>query len=102
MEIQQGEAILYEQVLEKSTGATLNTGHVDHKYPTSLDIHPDAMTPIIVESDDVAGPWGAHGIGEPVVSQIGAYSAAVYNATGKWVKDLPLTPWNVLKALGKA
>lgn len=101
MEIQQGVAILYDQVIEKATGATLNSGHIDHKFPTSLDIHPDAMTPIIVESDDVAGPYGAHGIGEPVVSQIGAYNTAVYNAIGKWVKEGSLTPWNVLKALGK-
>jgi CO/xanthine dehydrogenase Mo-binding subunit len=102
MEIMQGEALFYEQVIEKSTGATLNVGHIDHKYPTSLDIHPDAMTPLIVESDDKCGPYGAHGIGEPCVTSTGAFISALYNATGKWVMEYPLAPWKVLKALGKA
>ena len=31
----------------------------------------------------------------------GITSAAIYNATGKWVMDYPTTPERVLKALGK-
>ena len=28
-------------------------------------------------------------------------SSAIYNATGKWILDYPITPDKVLKALGK-
>lgn len=35
------------------------------------------------------------------VSLSGITAGAVYNATGKWALDYPLTPHRVLRALGK-
>jgi len=102
MEIQIGEALFYQQVIEKTTGATVNPSFLDHKQPTSLDIPQDKLKPVIVESDDAAGPYGAHGIGEPCVNAYACFNAAFYNATGKWVKESPMSPWKVLAALGKA
>jgi CO/xanthine dehydrogenase Mo-binding subunit len=101
MEIQIGEALYFYQVLEKTTGVTLNPCFIDHKLPTSLDIYQDRLTPIVYESDDANGPYGAHGIGEPCVNAYCCLNAAFYNATGKWIKDSPMTPWKVLAALGK-
>jgi len=101
LEIMQGQALLYEQVVEKSTGATLNPSFLDHRMPTSLDIHQDKLKLAIVESDDAVGPYGAHGIGEPCVNAFCSIGAAFYNATGKWVKEYPITPFRVLKTLGK-
>ncbi len=48
------------------------------------------------------GPYGARVRGEsPIAAAIPAVSQAVYNATGVWV-DMPMTPENVIRALGKA
>lgn len=101
LEIQQGEALLYEQVIEKTTGATLNPSFLDHRIATSLDVYQDRNKIAIVESEDQGGPYGAHGIGEPCVNAFCCIGAAFYNATGKWISEYPITPWRVLKALGK-
>jgi len=102
LEIILGQALWYDHIIERSTGATLNPSFLEHKMPTSLDIPHSALKIAMQESDDVAGPYGAHGIGEPCVTSYAALNAAVYNATGKWIKESPITPMKVLQALGKA
>jgi CO/xanthine dehydrogenase Mo-binding subunit len=97
-----GEAFYYEQLYDMATGQTLNTNWVENKWPTTMDIPTDAVHPFAVESMDYAGPFGAHGIGEPTVSEYCTVALAFYNATGVWPTDGPLTPDRVLKVLGKA
>jgi CO/xanthine dehydrogenase Mo-binding subunit len=101
-DIQHGETLLYEQVLDASNGATLNANMWQNGHPTAMDINPEGYTAIAVETDDACGPHGCKGVGEPQVSAIASYANAFYNATGKWIDSLPLTPDKVLKALGKA
>jgi CO/xanthine dehydrogenase Mo-binding subunit len=49
-----------------------------------------------------SGPFGAKGIGEAANNDgAGAVVNAVANALGVHIKELPLTPERVLKALGK-
>jgi CO/xanthine dehydrogenase Mo-binding subunit len=100
--MQQGQALMYEDIIDKQSGALLNPNMLNRKLPTTLDVRTDNGTPIFLESDDAAGPFGAHGIGEPCVSAFACIMAAFYNATGKWVSGSPLAPWKVLAALGKA
>ncbi len=100
-EIQIGQALYYQQVIEKQTGATMNPNFLDHKQPTALDMHHDRYKAVIVESDDASGPYGAHGIGEPCVNAYACILAAFYNATGKWVSGSPISPWKALSAMGK-
>jgi xanthine dehydrogenase molybdenum-binding subunit len=101
MEIMMGEALLYEQIIDLGTGATLNANYIDQKWPTTLDLNTDRHQAIIVESLDACGPYGCKGVGEPPVSSYGAIANAVYNATGKWIVNPPITPQKILKALGK-
>jgi len=101
LEIQHHEALGLEQIIEKASGATLNQTQLTQGMQTSLDMHQDRLSIAIVESDDAAGPYGAHGIGEPCVTSYGVFAAAFYNATGKLIKESPITPWRALKALGK-
>ncbi len=55
-----------------------------------------------IEKDDQHGPFGAKGIGEPVlVPTAPAIANAVYDATGIRISDLPITPEKVLAALKK-
>jgi xanthine dehydrogenase molybdenum-binding subunit len=103
IEISIGEAMLYEQIFDDLTGATLNASYVDNKWPTTLDVHTDRHTAIIVESDDACGPYGAKGLGEPPVTNYGVLALAVHNAIGgEWIRSVPIYPQKVLKALGKA
>jgi CO/xanthine dehydrogenase Mo-binding subunit len=68
-----------------------------------LDINTGHLHMQDIESDDAAGPYGAHGIGEPCVTNYSAIICAIFNAIGKWVDTGKgaCTPDKVLKALGK-
>lgn len=54
----------------------------------------------LVDSYEPRGPFGAKEIGEgSTLPVLGAVAHAIANATGVWLKDLPITPEKVLKAL---
>ncbi|MCL5959883.1 MAG: molybdopterin-dependent oxidoreductase [Chloroflexi bacterium] len=79
-------------------GKTLNPSLIDYKLPTAADVPP--IEPIIVEDYDPTGPFGAKGVGEPgLVATAPAIANAVYRAVGVRIKDLPITPEKVLRAL---
>jgi CO/xanthine dehydrogenase Mo-binding subunit len=68
--------------------------------PTVADV-PERVESIIVEKPDPRGPWGVRGMGEmPFIPFAPALVAAIYDATGIWIDELPLTPERVLRALG--
>jgi CO/xanthine dehydrogenase Mo-binding subunit len=55
---------------------------------------------IIIENPSADGPYGAKGIGEMANNpQPPAIAAAVYDAVGVWITELPVTPEKVLRAL---
>ena len=55
---------------------------------------------IIIENPSADGPYGAKGIGEMANNaQPPAIAAAVHDAVGVWVTELPITPERVLRAL---
>jgi CO/xanthine dehydrogenase Mo-binding subunit len=57
---------------------------------------------IIVESNDPEGPYGAKEAGMSIaMSAAQAYSAAISNAIGVYMTDLPITPDKILKALAE-
>ena len=67
--------------------------------PTTLDM-PTEIYPVILESADPNGPFGARGVAEmPLVPFAPAVAAAIFDATGAWVSDLPMTPERVLNAI---
>lgn len=69
--------------------------------PTILDI-PAQVESVIVEVPEPNGPWGARGLGEiPFLPLAPAIAAAIHDATGTWIDELPFTPERVLRALGK-
>lgn len=88
---------LYEEV-KYLNGKILNANLLDYKVSTSADI-PD-MESVIVEAPHNEGPFGAKGLGEPVLAPTPAAIAnAVYNAIGVRIKDLPITAEKILQAL---
>ena len=69
--------------------------------PTIMDV-PDNIDSLILEYDNPIGPWGARGMSEmPYMPFTPAVVSAVYDATGIWMDEFPLTPERVLKYLGK-
>ena len=67
--------------------------------PTIADV-PEHVESIIVEDPDPRGPWGVRGMGEmPFIPLAPALVAAVHDATGIWIDELPLTPERVLSSL---
>ena len=96
-----GRAEMEEVVYDQSTGVKLNDNLLDYKFTTMNDI--DNISVNMVETSLGWGPYGTVGIAESAATVTPAVLApAVYNAIGKWIYDLPITPDKVLKALGKA
>lgn len=63
---------------------------------------PERIDTVIVEEPHPQGPYGVRGVGEmPLLPYAPAVIAAVYDATGVWFDEFPLTPERVLKGLGK-
>jgi len=54
----------------------------------------------IVDSHEPEGPYGAKEVGEgATVPILGAVAHAIKDATGCWIRDLPITPEKILKAI---
>ncbi len=67
--------------------------------PTTMDM-PVEIVPVILELADPNGPFGARGMAEmPLVPFAPAVAAAIHDATGVWLSDLPFTPERVLAAI---
>jgi xanthine dehydrogenase molybdenum-binding subunit len=96
-----GRAKTEEVIYDPVTGVMLNGNLIDYKIATMLDVGP--VDTILVETGMGYGPYGVVGIGEDVATVVPALlGPAVYNATGVWVDDYPITPDKVLGALGKS
>jgi len=91
---------LYEELLvDKATGLPLNGNMLDYRIPSIKDV-PEKIDVILVEHPKEYGVYGAHGIGEPAMGPEGATIAnAVYNATGIWFTELPITRERVIAAV---
>ena len=88
---------LFER-LEWEGGRTLNSSFLDYRMLTAQDVSP--IEPILIESIDPNGPFGAKGIGEPtLVPTAAAIANAIYDAVGVRIKTLPITPDKILSAL---
>lgn len=61
---------------------------------------PNKVHSIIMEEPDPLGPWGVRGMAEmPFLPLAPAITAAVFDATGVWFDELPLTPHRVAARL---
>ncbi|MBA4416775.1 MAG: aldehyde oxidase [Syntrophus sp. (in: bacteria)] len=79
-------------------GRVLNPTHLGYMVPLAIDM--PKINNIIVETIDPNGPYGAKEAGMSVaMSAAQAYSGAISNAIGVYLKDFPLTPDIILKAI---
>jgi xanthine dehydrogenase YagR molybdenum-binding subunit len=86
-----GMALHEETVTDHRFGRFMSHNLADYHVPVSADVH--AIDVIFVEEkDDEINPLGVKGVGEiGIVGTAAAVANAVYHATGKRVRDLPIT-----------
>jgi len=90
---------MFEQMVYEEGGELVNSNLVDYRVPTFADV-PKEFETVLVENRDGPGPYGARGMGEGgLVSVAPAISNALARGTGVRIRDLPLTPERVWRAL---
>ncbi|MGI4885630.1 MAG: xanthine dehydrogenase family protein molybdopterin-binding subunit [Janthinobacterium lividum] len=84
-------ALMEEAYLDNNLGRYMNHNYAEYHIPVNADIHKIDVI-FVEEEDDHVNPLGVKGVGE--IGMLGVTAAianAVYHATGKRVRDLPLT-----------
>jgi CO/xanthine dehydrogenase Mo-binding subunit len=93
-----GFGTIEDQIYDKATGICVNPNHLNYKLMTMKDV--PEIVPIMVESIDKYGPFGAKGIGEPPYTPpTPAIANAIYNAIGVRFSELPITNRAILMGL---
>ena len=87
-----GMALMEETVIDDRYGRVMNASFADYHVPVNADI-PQIDALFVNIPDYNINPIGAKGMGEiALIGMAAAVANAVYNATGKRVRELPITP----------
>ena len=88
-----GMAAMEQSAFDPALGRFLSKNLAGVAIPVNADIPADVTVHFIDEIDEHAGPIGGKGIGELGATGVAAAVAnAVFQATGKRIRDLPITP----------
>ncbi|GAB4240354.1 MAG: molybdopterin-dependent oxidoreductase [Elainellaceae cyanobacterium] len=91
---------LTEELRLDAQGCTINPAPRTYRIPLAKDIPP--IDVILIEKNDPYGPYGAKGIGEIGVNGVApAIANAIAHATGVRVRQLPITPERLWRALAE-
>jgi xanthine dehydrogenase YagR molybdenum-binding subunit len=91
-----GMALHEESILDPRWGNFVTRSFADYHVPANLDIG-EIETVFIEEEDKIVNKLGVKGIGEVgIVGVAAAVANAIFNATGKRVRELPITPDKLL------
>jgi len=86
-----GMALHEETQIDHRFGRVMNANYAEYHVPVNADVH-DIEVIFVEEKDDIINPLGIKGVGEiGLVGVASAIANAVYHATGKRVRDLPIT-----------
>jgi xanthine dehydrogenase YagR molybdenum-binding subunit len=86
-----GMALHEETLVDHHFGRVMNANIAEYHVPVNADVH-DIKVIFVDEPDNVINPLGIKGVGEiGIVGVAAAIANAVYHATGKRVRDLPIT-----------
>lgn len=92
-----GMAFSEELIIDKLTATPINPNYRDAKVPTHLEVPEIEVT--FIEHVDPYGPFGGKVVGEPpITAAVATIANAIFNATGKRIKELPITPDKILQA----
>jgi len=91
---------LNEEYYYDENGLMRNTGFLDYRMPTTLDL--PMIETILVEVANPGHPIGIRGVGEvPIVPPPAAIANAIYRAVGVRMTELPMSPPKVCKAIAE-
>ena len=91
-----GMALTEEAVVDHRFGRYINNNFADYHVPVNADI-PEIEVHFINKPDPYINPMGAKGMGEiALIGFSAAVANAVFNATGKRIRTLPITPDKIL------
>jgi xanthine dehydrogenase YagR molybdenum-binding subunit len=86
-----GMALHEETLVDHNLGRVMNANIAEYHVPVNADVH-DIKVIFIDEPDEMVNPMGIKGVGEiGIVGTAAAIANAIYHATGKRVRDLPIT-----------
>ena len=86
-----GMALHEETLIDHACGRIMNANIAEYHMPVNADIH-DIEVIFVEEPDELINPMGIKGVGEiGIVGVAAAIANAIYHATGKRVRDLPIT-----------
>jgi len=86
-----GVALHEETLIDHHFGRIMNANIAEYHVPVNADVH-DIQVIFVDELDDIVNPLGIKGLGEiGIVGVPAAIANAIYHATGKRVRDLPIT-----------
>jgi len=90
-----GLALMEETQFDERNGRIMNPSLAEYHVPVHMDV-PDIEI-LWTDIPDPRTPMGARGVGEIGITGVGAAVAnAIFNATGKRVRELPITPDKLL------
>ncbi|MGI4740911.1 MAG: xanthine dehydrogenase family protein molybdopterin-binding subunit [Janthinobacterium lividum] len=94
-----GAALMEGTVRDPNLARYTNANLADYHVPVNLDI-PDMTVEFIDEHDPYINAMGVKGIGEiSIVGTSAAVGNAIFHATGRRLRSLPITPSKVLDAM---
>ncbi len=86
-----GMALHEETLIDHKFGRIMNANIAEYHVPVNADVH-DIKVIFVDEPDEIINPLGIKGVGEiGIVGVAAAIANAIYHATGKRVRDLPIT-----------
>jgi xanthine dehydrogenase YagR molybdenum-binding subunit len=86
-----GMALHEETLIDNNFGRIMNADIAEYHIPVNADIHSIEVI-FVDEPDSIINPLGIKGVGEiGIVGVAAAIANAIYHATGKRVRDLPIT-----------
>jgi xanthine dehydrogenase YagR molybdenum-binding subunit len=86
-----GMALHEETLIDHRFGRIMNANIAEYHVPVNADVH-DIKVIFVDEPDEMINPLGIKGLGEiGIVGVAAAIANAIYHATGKRVRDLPIT-----------
>jgi len=86
-----GMALHEETLIDHALGRPMNHNLAEYHVPVNADVH-DIDVIFVAEHDHRINPLGVKGVGEiGIVGTAAAIANAVFHATGKRVRDLPIT-----------
>jgi xanthine dehydrogenase YagR molybdenum-binding subunit len=93
-----GMALHEETLVDHQFGRIMNANIAEYHVPVNADVH-EIDVIFVDEPDDIVNPLGVKGLGEiGIVGVAAAIANAIYHATGRRVRDLPITLDKLMRA----